>query len=281
MNRNVIYGLGALALAATLVIPALHSKAALMDRPQARPIFELSCPSGFDPLNGFVMRDVETGKYRAPVCVDTATGHLYLAPDKAGGVIASLPVSLTSGVSGILPAANGGTGSSSLAGAGIATFSGSLTNGNLAVWNSATGQLIDGGPVPSGGGPTIVALSSSQSTTGTALANVTGMSFAVAASTNYAAYCTLIQKVNTGSTPQFAFTGPASPVGLGYSYIASYSATSYGTTVNGSSSTTDQVLPLRFSLVNGPNAGTVQLQFANSTAGDVTTLEAGTSCVVF
>lgn len=112
------------------------------DPPQA---WSLPCPAGFVALPGFIGRDA-SGNFRAVACADPLTGEFFLQPDaaKIGGVSpATLPVSLMSGVSGILSKTNGGTGTATpglSAGAGISL---SGTWPNQTITSTATGGVSE------------------------------------------------------------------------------------------------------------------------------------------
>lgn len=66
--------------------------------------------------------------------------------------VPTLPINLTSQVSGVLPAANGGTGASSLGAASIPTFTGGFTPGDLVTVQSASPLVVQDGGAPSSGG---------------------------------------------------------------------------------------------------------------------------------
>jgi hypothetical protein len=73
--------------------------------------------------------------------------------------------SLTAGVTGVLPTANGGTGQSSLAAANIVTSSGGVTSGHCAQFSTTTGIVDSGSGCGSGGSSAFSALTSSTNTT--------------------------------------------------------------------------------------------------------------------
>ncbi|HEV2288563.1 MAG TPA: hypothetical protein VGR81_06375 [Candidatus Acidoferrales bacterium] len=98
---------------------------------------ELACPSGSTVMPGFQSLNPATGKFRQQACFNPATGVITLQPDAVANAIPSLPISLTAGVSGILPTANGGTGNATgnaatataLASAGTNCGAGSAASG--------------------------------------------------------------------------------------------------------------------------------------------------------
>lgn len=125
----------------------------------------------------------------------------------------------------------------------------------------------------------------------TTFSNVTGLSFAVNASTNYHAVCRITWQGSANTTgPKYQFTGPGSPtavvVGLNSpitaataanaSAIAFSSAVANTGTITATTNFTDTV---DLGLVNGTNAGTVQLQAAANGAGTLT-IQNGSNCAV-
>lgn len=130
----------------------------------------------------------------------------------------------------------------------------------------------------------------------TSQTNATGVSWSVAANTNYQFFCDLISNtVETGSSGgglAIQFTGPASPTSIQYGSIFSYAttvaggATAFSSVITpipaGTLNTTVSALATHIAgaLLNGANAGTVQLQFAEATgtASTSTTLKKGSFC---
>lgn len=125
----------------------------------------------------------------------------------------------------------------------------------------------------------------------TTFSNVTGLAFSVSASTNYHAVCRITWQGSAGTTgPKYQFTGPAAAtavtVGLNSivtattviaaSAVAFSSAVANTGTVTTATNFTDTV---DIGLVNGVNAGTVQLQAAANGAGTLTVAN-GSYCAV-
>lgn len=129
----------------------------------------------------------------------------------------------------------------------------------------------------------------------TTLSNVPGLAFAVAASKNYLITCNLIYSVDTNTaTPNWAFTGPASPTTV---FISGQqqSSTATGTvevlsaitaafatqTTNATTTVISTNFPATLTVVlqNGGNAGTVQLQAKANGVGTLT-IVAGSSCLI-
>lgn len=125
--------------------------------------------------------------------------------------------------------------------------------------------------------------------TGTGFNNVTGLSFSVAANTKYKITCDLDYQVS-GNGIQIQWTGPASPTFVTYDMLADLTtgsssispgvATAFSTALSANSTgVTATNLPLRLTMTlsNGANAGTVQLQAANTGAASSVTIIPG-SC---
>jgi len=117
----------------------------------------------------------------------------------------------------------------------------------------------------------------------TGFTNVTGLSFSVAASTNYRVTCDLAYQTSaTTANIKIQWTGPGSPTAVTYDFRADLTsttsagdavATSFSSSLAGSGTpTTATNLPLRttMTLINGTNAGTVQLQAAATGTGTIT-----------
>jgi hypothetical protein len=133
-------------------------------------------------------------------------------------------------------------------------------------------------------------------TNSTTKVNATGLSFIIGANENYEFECvlhvTLVETASSGSGLAVAVTGPASPSSVRYASQFSYSttvaagATAFGATVTpipaGTLNATVDGLASRIHgvVLNGANAGTVQVQFAEATAAasTSTTLKQGSWC---
>lgn len=121
----------------------------------------------------------------------------------------------------------------------------------------------------------------------TALSDVTGFSFSVAANTKYHARFIMRCSTSGGSNYKFALTGPAAPTsvlyfGYGANQAASNNAAiGFGTAANLTNANVPEGVVLEAYVSNGANAGTVQLQFAQFTATAVnTTVFSGSICVI-
>ncbi len=125
----------------------------------------------------------------------------------------------------------------------------------------------------------------------TTFSSVTGLSFAVAASTNYKVTCDLDYQVSaTTLDVKIQWTGPASPTFLVYDLDTAVTGSTLSASVNPATATTTGAFstalseagtptattnfPLRttMTLINGANAGTIQLQAAATASGTVSIL---------
>lgn len=125
----------------------------------------------------------------------------------------------------------------------------------------------------------------------TTFSNVTGISFAVDASKNYIGRCYILWSGSAGTTgPKFQLTGPATPTAvIGSLESAVTATTSIFASVTAFSSamantgtvTAATNLPafITFSVMNGTNAGTIQLQAAANGTGTLT-IRKGSNCAL-
>ena len=122
----------------------------------------------------------------------------------------------------------------------------------------------------------------------TGLTNITGLSFSMAASTNYTVDCDLIYQGSASTAAlQVQPTGPASPTALSsyalYTLTDGSSPTFYSHAVNATSfsgialgptaivtTSADLGVHISYSIVNGTNSGTWQLQGKSASTGTVT-----------
>lgn len=129
----------------------------------------------------------------------------------------------------------------------------------------------------------------------TTFSNITGLSFAVAASTNYHATCYLTWSPGGATTvgPKYIWTGPASPTAVTATGIlaktvttASYlsvAVASFATTLDDAVAVTASITQtdvVSIGVINGVNSGTVQLQAALHSASGTYTLANGSYCSV-
>jgi hypothetical protein len=140
--------------------------------------------------------------------------------------------------------------------------------------------------------PATVFLTGSAYTNGTTtFSSITGLSFPVSASRNYHAICRITWQGSANTTgPKYQFTGPATPTSVAAGMQSTVTATTFITasavafssamansgTVTTGTNFTDTV---DLAVLNGANAGTVQLQAAANGAGTLT-IQPGSSCLV-
>jgi hypothetical protein len=123
----------------------------------------------------------------------------------------------------------------------------------------------------------------------TTASNVTGLSFAAAANTNYSWTCDLYFQGSAGTAGlDITVTGPPSPTNVFYSYDEESGVTSANSGVAGAFATKiagNASVPaaknlharVTLGLINGANAGTVQLLGSATGAGTVT-IQPGSFC---
>lgn len=130
--------------------------------------------------------------------------------------------------------------------------------------------------LPTGIGAPVVSRCTAQLTKNndTALADITGLSFAVLANKDYAFRFVVHCVTPAGANLKFNLTGPAAPTGIRYGITMrtggavgdTEDASAFGTNlVLTATSTVDRMCIIEGYLRNGANAGTVQLQFAQNT----------------
>lgn len=169
------------------------------------------------------------------------------------------------------------------AGVAPATDFGSTTKYLRADWTFQT--------PPGGGGPTIARKASDQSSTSTTFADVTGLTFAIAASTSYSIICELSYLTAITTTAlQISLNGPASPTAVRFTVWTATSATashnasqsSYDAVTNPANALTT-ALPVRLTgtVENGSNAGTLALRMRTEVSTSSVTIQRGSWCALF
>lgn len=139
-------------------------------------------------------------------------------------VAADLPsISLTTGVSGTLPIANGGTGATSLAAANIPVITGTPTSGHCVEWLSATVLEDSGAGCGSGGSTAFSALTGSTNTTAAMLVG-TGASLGATGSGT----------ITATAAPIAGVTGMGTGVGT---FLVTPSSSNLAATVTGATGT--------------------------------------------
>ena len=140
-------------------------------------------------------------------------------------------------------------------------------------------------------GPQIKTLTSdSAARTATSYADVTGLTFSVAASTSYRIECEIIYtSASTSTGASFGFNGPASPntfIGTGRGWLSTYDENeAYFRSYNFldpfpsvDAANTPQIVHYDATLRNGVNSGTLALRYASSDSGVGVTVKAGSTC---
>lgn len=141
--------------------------------------------------------------------------------------------------------------------------------------------------------PTKLTLLTTYTNATTTPTDVPGLTLPVAANRNYALLCYLVYQVSSTSTvPQIRFTGPVSPTSVLYSSAWQLGATTAATYASAAATAfstgqkaaptlaaTNMVILIHAGLLNGVNAGVVQLQAAALITGTFT-LQAGSWCAV-
>jgi len=132
-------------------------------------------------------------------------------------------------------------------------------------------------------------LTSTYTNATTTASNITGLSFLVAANTNYTWTCNLYYQGSASTAGlDITITGPASPTNVFYSYdedtgaksLNSGVANAFGTKITGNLTVlamTNLHATVTLGFMNGANSGTVQLQGSATGVGTVT-IQPGSFC---
>ena len=125
-------------------------------------------------------------------------------------------------------------------------------------------------------------------------ANITGLSWAVAANTEYAFRCTITSSGTATGGSRFNLNGPAGATTVSFAtqrftttsaqtllVLQAFSAAAQTAACTSGCNTTALPSLIYGTILNGANAGTAQLMLTSSTAGQLTTVFRGSSCVVY
>lgn len=125
-------------------------------------------------------------------------------------------------------------------------------------------------------------------------ANITGLSWALAANTEYGFNCTITHSGTATGGVRFNLNGPGSPTTVSFVterytttalqtllVLQAFSAAAQTAACTSSCNTTVLVTKIQGTILNGANVGTAQLMLTSSTAGQLTTVFRGSFCVVY
>lgn len=260
---------------------------------------DLTCASTTAQALGFIPTDIASGaagtvriQGRVTGLAGLAAGSVYYISATAGAITSSAPTNLRAvGVadsatslvvsSGLTPAPATATQS------GIVTATAQEFGGTKTVTLTPTFATL-----PAGIGAYKFSCSTSNLTknNSSVLADVTGVSFAVSASEDYIFVVYAYGISSNTANFKFTFTGPASPTAIRFGAVGISgvggvaSAAAFGTAVLtagiGAAPSVDQLIILSGRLRNGANAGTVQLQFAQSTNEVADSIIYANTCVM-
>ncbi len=125
----------------------------------------------------------------------------------------------------------------------------------------------------------------------TTFSNVTGLSIPVGASDNYEITCRIVWQASANTAgPKYQFTGPSAPTAVAAGMnsvvtattVIAASATAFSSVMANTgtvTTTTNFADTVSVGVINGTNAGTVQLQAAANGAGTLT-IQNGSYCTV-
>ena len=168
-----------------------------------------------------------------------------------------------------------------------ATTSKLLFDNATQTFSCGTDQTGAGGSMPK-----VVTTNVTNSTT--TPADITGLSWSVAANTEYGFHCVVTHQGTATGGPRFNLNGPASPTEVAVRYeratsatadtistFTAFSAAAQTAAVTSGGTTTVLVSKIFGTIRNGANAGTAQFMLTSSTAGQTVTVYRGSFCVVY
>jgi hypothetical protein len=235
------------------------------------------------------------------VTITNSAGGITIASTNPGGTVtgvtASSPLASSGGtapdisLSGTVAVGNGGTGATTLTannvilgnGTSAVQFVAPGTSGNILTSNGTTWTSA----APSSGWMAAYASADKSVATSTILSDWTGLSFSVAANKNYCFRFVFSCDNYASGGSRVAFTAPASPSSIWYGGIVGAGSgtnpvnSGFVTTAGAASAAgpilgwTNAIGIIEGTLFNGSNAGTLQVQVAQSSASGTTTFRKG------
>lgn len=229
--------------------------------------------------------------------VNTGTAGAFVVNGGALGTPSSVTLTnatglpLSTGVTGTLPVANGGTGATSLTANNVLLGNGTSAlqavapgaSGNVLTSNGTTWQST----APSAGGDTYLVLASDTANSTTSFADVTGLTFAVTSGETYVFEAWIVYETAATTTgSKWAVNGPASPTLLSYSVETPTAATTsrldFASTYDGTAASSQtagigQCLAKIEGVVKFSASGTFALRFGSEVASSAVTAKAGSS----
>jgi hypothetical protein len=156
------------------------------------------------------------------------------------------------------------------------------SSGRAIIYNPSTPSGLDSAAFPSATKDAFVGGDVANSTT--AMANVTGLAFAIAANANWTVEFKIYAAGSLGGM-LFQLTGPASPTNVliftqgdttGVTLISTDSQSAFSTPTQAYvSGAFSGFVTIHATIENGANPGTVQLQFASNTVAQTNTIKRG------
>jgi len=198
-------------------------------------------------------------------------------------------VSLTTGVTGTLPVANGGTGATSLTANNVLLGNGTSavqvvapgTSGNVLTSNGTTWQST----APAAGGDNVLTASSDVANSTTSFADITGLTFSVTSGETYV-FEALIPYTSAATTTgsKWAVNGPSSPTYVAYRTEIPTTTTStrieYGDSYDATSASAQTpgityVIAKIEGIVKVSASGTLAMRFGSEVSTSAITVKAG------
>jgi len=157
---------------------------------------------------------------------------------------------------------------------------------------TAAGVLTCSAPAGTAVRPKVITSNVTNSTT--TPTSITGLSWAVAANTEYGFHCVVTASGTATGGPRYNLNGPAGATTVSFLtqrftttalqtllVLQAFSAAAQTAACTSGCNTTVLVTKIQGAIINGANAGTAQLMLTSSTAGQLTTVFRGSFCVVY